>query len=304
MARPLKQGIDYFSFDVDFFEDEKIEPISGEFGIKGEIIVIRLLCAVYRNGYFAMWNEQLKMTLANRCKVSSDLIEQVVSRLVKWGFVDESLFNSAKIITSKGIQKRFQEATRKRKYDYSSLDYWLLEAKKQVSSADNPRIEEFIPPKTPQSKVKESKVIISTNVDCQNLKNSDCKNLPGKDNSETKSERINYNEVVNTFHRICISYPKVQKLTDARKDKIRTRIKEFEKQFKGTHYLIVLSGLFQKMEDSDFMRGNNKSNWRATFDWIFENGKNWVKTFEGHYDNEKIQFGQQEKSKATYIVPD
>ena len=157
MARPLKQGIDYFSFDVDFFEDEKIEPISGEFGIKGEIIVIRLLCAVYRNGYFAMWNEQLKMTLANRCKVSSDLIEQVVSRLVKWGFVDESLFNSAKIITSKGIQKRFQEATRKRKYDYSSLDYWLLEAKKHVSSADNPRIEEFIPPKTPQSKVKESK---------------------------------------------------------------------------------------------------------------------------------------------------
>ena len=156
MARPLKKGIDYFSFDVDFFEDEKIEPISGEFGGKGEIIVIRLLCAVYRNGYFIAWNEQLKMSLANRCKVSSDLIEQVVSRLVKWGFIDEILFNSAKIITSKGIQKRFQEATRKRKYDYSSFDYWLLGDKKTVSSANNQAQEELSPPITPQSKVNES----------------------------------------------------------------------------------------------------------------------------------------------------
>ncbi|WP_051290795.1 DUF4373 domain-containing protein [Dysgonomonas capnocytophagoides] len=157
MARPLKQGIDYFSFDVDFFDDEKIEPISGEFGVKGEIIVIRLLCAVYRNGYFAMWNEQLKMTLANRCKVSSELIDQVVSRLVKWGFIEESLFNSDKIITSKGIQKRFQEATRKRKYNYSSFDYWLLEDKRSNTSAQNPIIGELFPPETPQSKVKESK---------------------------------------------------------------------------------------------------------------------------------------------------
>lgn len=157
MARPLKSGIDYFSFDVDFFEDEKIEPISGEFGLKGEIIVIRLLCAVYRNGYFAMWNEQLKMTLANRCKVSSELIEQVVNRLVKWGFIDENLFNSAKIISSKGIQKRFQEATRKRKYNYSSFDYWLLEDKKRTISDNNSHTGELFPPETTQSKVKESK---------------------------------------------------------------------------------------------------------------------------------------------------
>ena len=160
MARPLKKGIDYFSFDVDFFEDEKIEPISGEFGSKGEIIVIRLLCAVYRNGYFILWNEQLKMTLANRCKVSSELVDQVIGRLVKWGFINESLFHSAKVITSKGIQIRFQEATRKRKYDYSKFEYWLLNDKKVVSSAHNQSQEEFLPPETPQSKVKESKVIL------------------------------------------------------------------------------------------------------------------------------------------------
>ena len=55
MARQTKEGLKYFSFDVDFFDDEKIGAISGEFGIKGEITAIKLLCAVYRNGYFTVW---------------------------------------------------------------------------------------------------------------------------------------------------------------------------------------------------------------------------------------------------------
>ena len=32
MARPRKQGIDYFPFDVDFFEDDKVALIEAEFG--------------------------------------------------------------------------------------------------------------------------------------------------------------------------------------------------------------------------------------------------------------------------------
>lgn len=47
MARPTKNGLDYFPLDVHIFEDEKIEAIAGEFGIKGELAVIKLLCAVY-----------------------------------------------------------------------------------------------------------------------------------------------------------------------------------------------------------------------------------------------------------------
>lgn len=116
MARPLKRGLDYFPFDIDFFEDEKIGAISGEFGIKGEIATIKLLCAVYRNGYFLQWNEMLKMKLLkNLPGVSAELIDQIVSRLVKWGFYDQSLFDSDKILTSVGIQTRYFEAIKRRK---------------------------------------------------------------------------------------------------------------------------------------------------------------------------------------------
>lgn len=95
MARPIKQGLDYFPLDVDFFEDEVIDGISGEFGIKGELITIKLLSTVFKKGYFAVWNDLLQAQIAKKTDASKDLVIQVVDRLVAWGFFNESLFNSA-----------------------------------------------------------------------------------------------------------------------------------------------------------------------------------------------------------------
>ena len=127
MARPNKIGLDYFPFDVDFFEDEKIIAISGEFGIKGEITVIKLLCAIYRNGYFILWNDLLKYKLLrNLPGVSPELIDSIVNRLVLWGFFDKALFDSVEVLTSKGIQKRYFEASKRRKAT-GDLPYLLID---------------------------------------------------------------------------------------------------------------------------------------------------------------------------------
>ncbi len=145
MARPRKSGLEYFPFDVDFFQDEKVVCIAGEFGLKGEMVAIRLLCAIYRQGYFALWDEQLKFKLAKELMgVSAELIEQVVQRLVKWGFFDKALFDSAKVLTSPGIQRRYFDAVRKRNSD-TALPYLLepLTGPETVSA-----------PKTPVSGVK------------------------------------------------------------------------------------------------------------------------------------------------------
>ena len=39
------------------------------------------------------------------------------------------------------------------------------------------------------------------------------------------------------------------------------------------------------MEASSFLKGNNNRKWKATFDWVFENSNNWVKVYEGQYDD-------------------
>lgn len=120
MARTNKVGIDYFPFDVDFFSDEKIEFTSARFGIKGEIVAIRLLCKIYRNGYYTNWNEDEVTLFAKRAGdgITPSLVNEIVNELVKRGFFEKSIFDRFKILTSNGIQKRYFEITKR----YKSID--------------------------------------------------------------------------------------------------------------------------------------------------------------------------------------
>lgn len=212
MARPTKTGLDYFPFDVDFFADEKIAAISGEFGIKGEITVVKLLCAVYRNGYFILWNEPLKYKLLRDLPgVSPELIDQIVNRLVRWGFFDEGLFDSVKVLTSRGIQKRYFSITRRRNTTDGSyilipdVKNGVSDDKKEVIDDKNTGADGLLSTKTQQSKGNESKEniipptisneIVSPQDEIQpksNLKQS----LEEKEKSCDKREKEFYDQLV------------------------------------------------------------------------------------------------------------
>lgn len=115
MARPVKDGLDYFPLDVGIFDDEILIGISGDFGTKGELAVIKLLCAVYQKGYFIVWNDLMQAKIAKQLDSSKELVNQIVARLVEWQFFDKNLFNSAKVLTSVNIQNRYFEAIKRRK---------------------------------------------------------------------------------------------------------------------------------------------------------------------------------------------
>ena len=158
MARPKKTGLDYFPFDVDFFNDEKIEAISGEFGIKGEIVAIKLLAAIYRNGYFIEWSEMLQMKMLKTLpSISKELLTEIVQRLVRWNFFDEGLFNSDNVLTSRGIQRRYFEAMKRNSLS-DSLPFLIVSAAETPINVTETPINAA---KTPQNKEKESKVNIS-----------------------------------------------------------------------------------------------------------------------------------------------
>lgn len=117
MAVKHKIGLDYFSFDVDFFSDEKIEFVAARFGAKGELITIKLLCKVYRNGYYCEWTEDDATMFAKRVGdgVTPALVNDVVAELAKRGFFNKDILSKFNILTSAGIQKRYLEATERRK---------------------------------------------------------------------------------------------------------------------------------------------------------------------------------------------
>lgn len=127
MARPKKSGLDYFPFDVHFFEDELMTAISDEFGIVGEWVAVRLLCSLYRKNYYLEWSELLQIKLLKvDASLTRERLTAIVGRLVEWGLFDEEMFSKYFILTSRDIQERYFSAVRWRKVD-TSLPYLLID---------------------------------------------------------------------------------------------------------------------------------------------------------------------------------
>lgn len=162
--------MDYFPLDVHIFEDEKIEAISGEFGTKGELVVIKLLCAVYEKGYFVVWNDLTKSKLLRRVPgASKELLDQIVHRLVAWEFFNEDLFNSVKVLTSENIQATYFEATKRRKQQ-KPTKYIINDNNNSQASEVNTDINAQI--KRNKSKGKETKVSSSEHAGDDSVLNS------------------------------------------------------------------------------------------------------------------------------------
>lgn len=135
MARLNKQGLDYFPLDVDFFLDDKIRFVVAKYGYAAEAVIIRLLCRIYREGYFTLWNKDVAILFAESL-AGCDLrfVTVVVKELIKRDFFDEKIFKSYSLLTSKVIQKRFADATVRRKSIDKVDKYWLLgEVEKEQS---------------------------------------------------------------------------------------------------------------------------------------------------------------------------
>ena len=165
-----KSGLEYFPLDVDFFQDEKIMFVSARFGTKGEAIAVRLMCKIYRQGYFVHWDDDAALLFAKSVGDGSQhsCVKDVVHELLKRGFFERSIFERFGILTSRGIQRRYVEASIRRKGVWMFEELLLVD----VSERDNItvcRMDENISSQNvyilsqdadilKQSKVKESKV--------------------------------------------------------------------------------------------------------------------------------------------------
>lgn len=114
MGRPRKTGIDYFPFDVDFFSDKKIKILKSRFGVDGITIYLYLLCEIYRNGYYIEYDDDYTYIIADDLGMSGEKVKQVLSYLLERSLLTSILLLPVTVITSHGIQCRFQEAVKGR----------------------------------------------------------------------------------------------------------------------------------------------------------------------------------------------
>ena len=157
MTRPLKTGLDYFPLDVDISNDSKVELIEAEFGLKGFAIIIKIFCRIYRNGYYCEWNDDVKLLLAKCVGEPGSLVGEIVSRSIKRGLFNKSVFNKFGILTSSAIQKRYLSAIDRRNNIKLTKEYLLIDVNEYINPV-NVTINSINNNISTQSKVKESKV--------------------------------------------------------------------------------------------------------------------------------------------------
>ena len=104
---------------------------------------------------------------------------------------------------------------------------------------------------------------------------------------EKERDKIDYKGIVAAFNSICVSFPSVKALSDARKKAIKARL--------NTYSLADFKTLFEKAEASSFLKGKNNSNWSATFDWLIKDS-NMAKVLDGNYDDKPVTYRQTGKS--------
>lgn len=162
MARPIKQGLSYFPFDVSFFSDRKVRKIIRGCGPGSPTILICLLCNIYEDqGYYILWDEELPFDIADTVGVSEGAVKELIKKAVDVDFFDKEMFEKEHILTSRGIQSRFIESTRKRKDVTIKKEYWIISGNNSVNDVNNP-VNDV---NNEQSKEKKSKEYLSSERD-------------------------------------------------------------------------------------------------------------------------------------------
>lgn len=88
--------------------------------------------------------------------------------------------------------------------------------------------------------------------------------------------------LVDLWNETCPALTPVKVCTGARRKKIAQRLRQFGDTDKA---LATFADVFVRCRSSAFLNGRNARHWKVTFDWLMADDTNWVKVWEGRYDD-------------------
>lgn len=98
--------------------------------------------------------------------------------------------------------------------------------------------------------------------------------------------------VVDLYHNICVSFPKIRSLSDSRKKALKARLKKYT--------LEDFKTVFENAEASSFLKGSD-GGWKASFDWLIKEA-NMLKVMEGNYADKPGWYTRTER-KPNWMQP-
>ena len=213
--------------------------------------------------------------LDNGVEASLDGLEKMAFRCFKPRF--DAIVEHQKQLSEqrkKSITKRW---SRKKKTESETIQKIQTNTKNTIVSfvSDVSEVKEEISPIPPKEENNNNPLVSKDTL--SPLKSGDAPIPARKDN-------IPYQQIVDFWNSTCTSFHKLTGLSEKRKNKLRVRFEELEKIGDP---ILLCQELFKKMQNSSFLKGDNRNGWKATFDWLISNGENWRKVMEGNYNEEK-----------------
>ncbi len=258
MGRPKNNSAEYFSHDADMRNDVKVKALRRKFSHTGYAVWNYILETLTDSENFELdFREVNRELLAADYELTVGELTDIVEYACRIDLLQMS--EDGTVLFSAAHKRRFAQLLERRAK--------LSQAgKKGMASRWNNSNEDITPNKeviTQDSKEKETK------------------------EKESKGKKIEYpyQDIVALWNSVCSSLPKIKTLNDNRRQKIRLRLAEFSDD--SSRWLSFCQEIFEKIQASKFLNGGNDSGWTATFDWVFENSKNWLKIVEGNYDNNR-----------------
>ena len=301
MARPTKNGLEYFSLDVSFYWDIKIRKLVRRKGGQALTVYTVLLCLIYKNGYYLEWDDDLPFIISEATNLEEDTITDAILYCVEVGLFNRELYEKDNVLTSHSIQERYKSACGLTKRKLSpDLPYQLVALSQQPATADKksvlgeqplvfseetPISSEETPVNSEETPITSEETPINSGKSTQNkekkniYKDSSLRSESMSDERPTNhSEQIYDIGVFVSFFNETVAntpIPKIKTLNTERKLLLNSRIKEHGKDGVAT--------VIRKAAASSFLTGG-QNGWIVTFDWLIR-PRNFLKVLEGNYDD-------------------
>lgn len=154
LANKPKIGLEYFPLEVSLFSDIKVRKLIRYQSGKAVSIYLHLLCNIYKNGYYMLWDSELPFVISESLGYEEGYINEVIQCCLNIDLFSKKMFDENKCLTSKGIQERYKQVCFLAKRKSIISEYSLIISDNNAIPSEQLVIntEEL-----PQSKEKESK---------------------------------------------------------------------------------------------------------------------------------------------------
>lgn len=212
---------------------------------------------VTRNGNISAAAKGLYAYLSAFCGASDECYPSVETIIKEMGMGRDTFYRHINTLVAAGVVEKRQSVN-----DGGKFGRTVYRLTHEVVISDYP----FTQNEDTVLSTTEKKETKNNNTTINNIKNN-----------------IDYQLIADMYNATCISFPKLTKLSDKRKKTIRAR-------FNQGYTLEDFRRLFELAEGSSFLKGGNKQNWSASFDWLIADA-NMAKTLDGNYSDRQKEKG-------------